>query len=232
MRWPAAWMFAAVWAAGCHSTPPAFDPFLPNTRIPPPPTGAATGSGDANYLNPAPFTGSVPAYPPPAAVPGGNGTSNPYTPPGGYQYQPSPAPASTPTPAAGGGFGSTPGPAPSKSLQFVPAVGGSRNRGAVLASYNAASTGEDAQGGQEQSESAGRGSGSPTSAPDSANVYSGRTQRQAVRANHVAVVNDEPSPVYERAAAKHPSRAGTARTPSSSDPIDLMDLPPVARSTR
>src|SRR5690348_7739486 len=102
MRWPAAVVFAAAWATGCHSAPPAFDPFLPRTRIPPPATGAATGSGDAVYTSPAPVTGSPPTYSP--AVPSSNGANGLYAPPGGYQFQ-----QGSPTPASGG-YAPIPGP--------------------------------------------------------------------------------------------------------------------------
>ncbi|HVX11771.1 MAG TPA: hypothetical protein VHC22_11370 [Pirellulales bacterium] len=94
MRWPTAMLLAALVTAGCHSTQPTFDPFFPKTRIPPPPTGAATGAPDASYTSPAPpFT--------PSAPPAGGS----YAPPGGFPYQQSP------TPAPGSG-GYVPGPAP------------------------------------------------------------------------------------------------------------------------
>src|SRR5487761_1539931 len=116
MRGPAAMVFAAACAAGCHSAPPALYPFLPRTRIPPPGTGAATGSPDAY-----PYTGSAPAYSPPTNVPGGAGSNGLFAPPGGYPFQPSsPAPAT-------GGYAPIPGPvnrsqsqaAPSQAAQVV-----------------------------------------------------------------------------------------------------------------
>ncbi|HEV3344765.1 MAG TPA: hypothetical protein VG125_30595 [Pirellulales bacterium] len=102
MRWPAAIFLAAVCAVGCHSTPSQLDPFLPNRRIPPPATGAASGTPDAYYTSPAPPYTGAPAYqaPPAGATGGANGS---YIPPGGY------APPGSPTPApVSGGFGAVP----------------------------------------------------------------------------------------------------------------------------
>lgn len=112
MRWPAAVAFAAVFVAGCHRTPQALDPFLPNTRIPPPPTGAAAGAPDAYYTSPTPpYSGATPAYAPAAGGVPATGSNGPFAPAGGYQ-QSSPAPAA-------GGFG--PVPAPINQSGLVPA---------------------------------------------------------------------------------------------------------------
>jgi hypothetical protein len=130
MRWPAAMAFAAVLAAGCHRTPQALDPFLPSTRIPPPPTGAATGAPDANYINPAPpYSGASPAYPPQGVAPAA-GSNGLFAPPGGNPYQ-----QSAPTPApADGGFG--PVPAPINHSSSAPAGrDGTDSRGTRLVSH-------------------------------------------------------------------------------------------------
>lgn len=203
MRWPAAWAFAAVCAVGCHSTSPSLDPFLPRTRIPPPPTGAATGSGDAYYTSPAPpFNSSAPAYPPPAAaVPGGAGGS-PYTPPGGFQYN------SSPTPAGGSGMGTTPGPVRGAASQFVPPVGGrSADRGVVLAAHQEAS-----QYGE------------------TLNTAATKVRRKSpvVRASHNVAADDEPT-VYERKASA--TRTDVADS-ASAGAVDLMDLPAVVPASR
>ena len=117
MRWPAAMVFAAAWAAGCHSAPPVLDPFFPRTRIPPPATGAATGSGDALYTSPAPpMTGSAPSYSPGTTFPNTGGSNGLYAPPGGYQFQ-----QVSPTPATGG-YAPIPGPV-NRSSQFAPSQG-------------------------------------------------------------------------------------------------------------
>lgn len=128
MRWPAAMVFAAVSAVGCHSAPRTFDPFLPRTTIPPPPTGAASGAPDANYVSPAAPYASPPAYPQPAvgAPAGGNGNGL-FAPPAG-QYQPGPTPA-----PVGGGYGTTPGPV--NSTQFSPARQGNQSTPATRTSY-------------------------------------------------------------------------------------------------
>ena len=176
MRWPTAVVFAAACAAGCHSTPPAFDPFLPRTRIPPPATGAATGSGDAVYTSPAPpMTGSTPSYSPTTTFPNAGGSNGLYAPPGGYQFQ-----QGSPTPASGG-YAPIPGPVnrPDTS-QFAPSQGA-----------------------------------------------------QVVRASHVTTVDDEPSAVYERgrpAESAEPVEQKVAeRDDSSSQAVDIMDLPQVIR---
>lgn len=116
MRLPTALLLAALCLAGCRRAQPTFDPFLPRTRIPPPPTGAATGAPDAYYTNPTPpMTGGAPSWPAagaPAAAPG-----NLYSPPGGYQYpQPTPAPGSS-------NYAPPPGSAPAASTGVAPGVG-------------------------------------------------------------------------------------------------------------
>lgn len=115
MRWPTALLLAACCMAGCHRAQPSLDPFLPRTRIPPPPTGAATGAPDAYYTNPAPpMTGTAPSWPATAPT---TGPSDLYSPPGGYQYpQPTPATSS-------GGYAPAPGPAAPAATGVAPGVG-------------------------------------------------------------------------------------------------------------
>ncbi|HET6879573.1 MAG TPA: hypothetical protein VFI31_05440 [Pirellulales bacterium] len=112
MRWPTAMLLAACCTAGCRNSQPASDPFyLPSTRVPPPPTGAAVGAPDAYYTNPAPpMNGAAPSWPAPGPAPA-NGSNGLYSPPGGYQYQPS---APTPAPNAGS-YLPSPGPAPARN---------------------------------------------------------------------------------------------------------------------
>lgn len=115
IRWPTALLLAALCMAGCRRAQPTFDPFLPRTRIPPPPTGAATGAPDAYYTNPTPpMTGSAPGWPAPAT---GAPVGNQFAPPASYPYpQPTTAPgSSTYTPA--------PGPAPLPTTGATPPVG-------------------------------------------------------------------------------------------------------------
>ena len=173
MRWPAAIVFAAVCAVGCHSTPQVFDPFLPRTTIPPPGTGAATGAPDANYVNPtAPYSGSAPAYTPAPSngAPASGGANGLYAPPGGYHYQ-----QSAPT---NGGLGAIPGPV--NSSQVLPtAPRPSKNQGAVLASYD---------DGQATSQNR------AVSAASQPRTQSG----QVLRASYATTADMEPSTVYER----------------------------------
>lgn len=122
MRWPTAMLLATLCTAGCRSSQPTFDPFLPRTRIPPPPTGAATGTPDAYYTNPTPpMTGTAPAWSaPPAAAPPAPAAGGLYAPPGGFQYQQS-APATAP---ATSGYAPVPGPAPlNRTSTATPTVG-------------------------------------------------------------------------------------------------------------
>jgi hypothetical protein len=219
MRWPAAMVLAAACAVGCHSAPPVFDPFLPRTRIPPPGTGAANGAPDANYISPAPpYTGSAPAYTPSPATgaPSAGGANGPYAPPGGFQYQ-----QSAPT---GGGFGATPGPV--NSSQILPASRRpAANRGVVLALQNggtdAVSTAIAVDDGQAASQNR------SLSGPTQPRSQSG----QVLRASYVTTADVEPSTVYER---RRPGQTSMAASDddSSSQAIDIMDLPPVAASRR
>lgn len=204
MRWPAAIVFAATCTVGCHSSPPVFDPFLPRTRIPPPGTGAATGAPDANYINPAPpYSNSAPPYAPAPATgaPATSGANGPYAPPGGYHYQQS-APTS-------GGLGGTPGPV--NSSQVLPSSPRSSDeRSVVLASH------DDSQ--------------STCQNRSVAEKSQPRTQSgQVLRASYVTAADSEPSTVYERRRA---AKATGPATPddSSSEAIDIMDLPPVSSS--
>jgi hypothetical protein len=216
MRWPAAWAFAAVCTVGCHSTSPALDPFLPSTRIPPPATGTAGGTGEPYYTNPAPpFNASPPAYPPPpAAVPPGAGGS-PYTPPGGYQYQP-------PTARGGGaGMNATPGPVQGASLHIVPPVGGQSADGdVVLAAHQEASQyGETLDGTVTKA-----GGGSSAS---SATKKKARRKSPIVRVSHAEVVDGGNATVYERGKA-----SAVQADDGQSQPVDLMDLPAVSSAAR
>ncbi|MGH7139213.1 MAG: hypothetical protein ACREHD_26000 [Pirellulales bacterium] len=141
MRWPTALLLATLWAAGCRSSQPTFDPFLPRTRIPPPPTGAATGAPDAYYTNPTPpMTGTAPAWSAPPAPAAGSL----YAPPGGYQYQQS-APGTAP---AASGYAPVPGPAPLNRTSAAAPTVGQRSKTKYIATADTTPSAVYERGGQ------------------------------------------------------------------------------------
>lgn len=118
MRWPAAFVMAAVCAGGCRGTPPAVvDPW--RTRVPPPATGEAAASLDSYYVPPNyPNQGPLPSPTTAPTVAPANSYPQSYPGPGSAP----PASSFTPNTSSPTGQGRTSAPTP---RQKSPAGGSS-----------------------------------------------------------------------------------------------------------